>query len=489
MLGRPSGAPAATDGRLRFHSDLVLAAVALVAACVCLAFVVRGPALPDEYIYLAGARWFAETGSLDARVYSHSAILNQSYPHQDMHAPGYVILLGAWMRLLPFGYASAVALNVAACVALAPLAAALGRRLNGAAAWPAGLAAVALPAYLPYVSWVMPEVLIGTLILATLVLAAGTTRASAWGAGACWCAALLVRESAVFVLPAALWLVWRTGRMRAFVAMLAVGVLAVYLPLSRERGEGGTNVWRETTENSAIQFSALRSLAAGDVSGAWAGLVRRARENVEMVRRSFSPVETASLGLVAALPVLALARRRGASALGRETLIALALGVAALVFVMVAVLTVPPWSGIRYAMALGPPFVAALGPRVLALVIAVSLGLNAGTVAAFDRYKESRQRRQQGLTEYVDRYVPDGQKRVVISNGYHYVWRHYPVEVIGSAPEDLESLRLFGKRIWFDYLALPPDSELRKPLEKRERYERLNADDPEPLLLIYRRLR
>ena len=50
-------------------------------------------------------------------------------------------------------------------------------------------------------------------------------------------------------------------------------------------------------------------------------------------------------------------------------------------------------------------------------------------------------------------------------------------------------LRALERAVWFDYLVLPGDSPLGDEWDARTRYRRVNADDPEPPLRIYRRLR
>jgi hypothetical protein len=486
--------PAASAGsfkdRALAHPNATLAIVALALAALYAAFVRHGPALTDEYVYLASARYFADAGSLDSRFYNDTAILSQGYPHWDMHAPGYTILLGAWSRVFPFGYAAAVALNLAAYVATVLLVPALARRLGLGHDLAPGIVTAFLPALLPYVFWVLPEVVLVPLILATLVLAAGQTRASAGGAGVAWIAAMLIRESALFALPAALVLVRRRGRFVPFAATVAVLLVTVFLPLARNRGEGGTNFWRETSQNSAVQFSAVRAAAYGELAAAWARTTDRASANWVMLRDQFSATENAMLLLLVALPMIAAWRWRTLDGRAREYLVAISLGTAAIVFCMIGVFYVPPWSGIRYLMAFGPPFLALMAGRRLALaaLLLAFLGVNVSALDIFNDYKRSRQRRQEGMTEYVDRYVPPGQTRIVFIGGYHYGWKHYPVEVIANAPQEEEPLRYLAQAIWFDYVIVPAEADVRR-MDKRERWKRLNPEDPEPPLLIYKRLR
>src|ERR1700682_2264579 len=100
-------------------ADLVLAAAAVVLLAGYGLTVRQGPALADEFIYLASARHFAETGSLDARYYDGDAIVRRGHPHQDVHTPGYVLVLGVVMRLLGGRWGAALALNAIAYVASA----------------------------------------------------------------------------------------------------------------------------------------------------------------------------------------------------------------------------------------------------------------------------------------------------------------------------------------------------------------------------------
>jgi hypothetical protein len=108
---------------------LVLAAAATLLTAYGLS-VRQGPALADEFIYLAGARHFARTASLSARYYDADAIVRIGHPHHDVHTPGYVVILGAFALLAGTGNAAAVALNVIAYVAAALLAYALARSLE-----------------------------------------------------------------------------------------------------------------------------------------------------------------------------------------------------------------------------------------------------------------------------------------------------------------------------------------------------------------------
>ena len=247
----------------------------------------HGPALADEFIYLAGAKHFARSLSLDARFYDAEAILRIGHPHQDVHSPGYVILLGGLMAAVRGGYWTAVALNVAAYLASAflvrGLAAALGR--SPSAAWAAGALYLVLPAFLPYVFWAMAEVVLGALFLAALWVAAvgGQSRRGVVLAGLLFGLAFLVRESALFGLPPLIALLLGRGRVKVFLATVLAVLVLVYAPLSRQRAPGGANFWAPTS-GKVFGFETVQAARGGRL-GAAAGLVaeRASRNLAELV--------------------------------------------------------------------------------------------------------------------------------------------------------------------------------------------------------------
>jgi hypothetical protein len=209
----------------------------------------HGLGIPDEFVYLAGAKRFAHQGSLDACFYTTDAILTRGYPHQDDHAPGYVLLLGTAFLLLPSTYWGAVMLNAAALAAAAWLVGVLSRQFGAEQPWVASALLLVLPAVLAYVYWIMAEVVLIALFLAALVVAARYGE-RAWGAataGLVLGAAFLVRESALFALPATLALLpRRRAALSCLAGFLAFGLL-VYAPLSIRRAPGGANFWVPTS--------------------------------------------------------------------------------------------------------------------------------------------------------------------------------------------------------------------------------------------------
>jgi hypothetical protein len=482
--------PALRDGVM-----VLLAAAALLS--VYGASVRQGPALADEFIYLSGARHFANTGRLDARYYDAQAIIARGHPHQDVHAPGYVILLGAFDRVAGPTNAAAIALNAILYAAASLLVYALARGLGveHAQARTAALVALLLPGVLPYVFWAMAETVLTALVLAALALAASgedrPRRAAA--AGLVLGLAFLVRESALFALPAALALLRGRARRAALVAFAAF-VLLVYAPLSRERAPGGANFWAPSG-GTAFGFEAVQAAGQGRVGAALAFVARRVAANTaELLAPGTSWTERGILATYVAVALLALAGWPSLPPRSRRYLAGLLMGFAAIVALLFAVYVVVQWSGYRYTMFLMPAFLPLVVPEgrrgwmVPSGLAAIGLVLAVGTRAVFNEYKASRQRRQAGIADYVERYVPSPPARIVLTNGWLYGWRHDPTEVISSLG-DGAALRRLERLVPFEYLVVPAGASLDQDTESRLRYQRVNPDDAEAPLAIFRRLR
>ena len=477
------------------------AVIVLAAAAVLLAMwgwsLRQGPALADEFIYLAGARHFADTGRLDARYYDADAILARGHPHHDVHAPGYVLILGAFDLVAGRTNAAAVTLNAIAYAAAALLAYALARALDlePRRARIAALLALLLPGALPYVFWAMAETVLGALVLAALALAARGEDRPGWAAaaGLALGLAFLVRESALLALPAMLALQRGRARRITLGAFLAV-VLLVYAPLSRDRAPGGANFW-VPSGGRAFGFEAVQAAGGGRV-GAFVGLVGRriARNAAELTGPKTTWTERGILAIYLALPLLALARWRAHPPRVRRYLAGLLVGFAALVALLFGVYVVAEWSGYRYAMFLMAgflPLVVPAGRRAWAVagVLALTGGvLLFGVRPVFEGYKASRQKRQVGLSDYVERYVPEPPERIVLPSGWLYGWRHAETEIVSSL-SDADALRKLERALPFAYVVVPAGSALHQDTEARVRYQHVNADDAEAPVVIFRRLR
>jgi hypothetical protein len=504
----------------RRDATLLLALAAVLAAGYAAA-TRHGPALADEYIYLAGARHFAETGRLDARYYDASAILKVGHPHQDAHSPGYAIVLGAAIApaRVVLGnaattvrglYWTAVALNALAWLGMAWLARALalGLGLTPPAALVSGALLLLLPALLPYVFWSMPEVLVPAALLASLTLAVrrGDRLGGVVGAALLSGLAFLLRETSLFGLPAVIAALWgwpRRGRnLAVFAATLIAFLVLVHAPLSARR-PAGIRFWELPWGHpAAVKADSppsggemVHALRRGDVVSVLDMARRRATWNVrDLASLNVSRTERGILALQGLLPLLALIHFRSLSPLARRVLLGSSLGFAALTVVLFCAYTVGLWGGFRYLMPLMPaflPFVAAgvsqgvRGAAPAALVALASVALDASTLGTLTAYKISRQKRQAGIDEYVARFVPAPGERIALPNGWLYGLERYPVEVISSVPTTGGQLHRLERAIWFDYLVLPGDSSLARKLDSRV-YQRMNPGE-DPPLYVFRR--
>lgn len=460
----------------------------------------HGPALADEHIYLAGARHFAQTGGLGARYYDADAILKQGHPHQDAHSPGFVLILGALMAVVHGAYWTAVGLNAVCYVTSALLVRSLARSLglDGPRAWTAAALYLTLPVFLPYVFWVMSEIVLATLLLASLAVAAkhGTNLAGSVAAGLFFGAALLVRETAVFGLPAVLGLLWKRGRPAPFLGSLAAFVLLLYLPLNAHRA-GGAAIWR-------LPWGAESGLEVATAAGR-ADLVRAASLGLEHVRWNLDALaqapgaERGVLGCYTLIVLVGLLGWRRQTETARPLLAGLTLGWLALTGVLLSLYSITSWDGFRFLMTLMPaalpPLVSALAGAddrmrrlwVLGGIALLGLAVDGATLRLVNVYKTSRQARQQQLADYLDRQLPGPLVRVAVVNGWLFGLRRYPVEVISSLPERASEIRALERAVWFDYLVLPPDSSLAAKLEGRLHYRLLNDGDAGAPVRIYRR--
>jgi hypothetical protein len=208
--------------------------------------------------------------------------------------------------------------------------------------------------------------------------------------------------------------------------------------------------------------------------------------------------EQSLLALYAAVPVLALVRRREQD--DRRLLLSLGAVFVLTLCAVVLLLVITRWSGFRYLMFAVPPLLPWLArpsvpgdTRARAAVgvgMAVAcLGLLAAVREVHETYKASRQRRWEAIAAYVDRYVgPVPITRIALPDGWAFGLARYPTEVISSLPASPGQLRHLERAIWFDYLVVPAGSAYAEETDARERYRLLNVEDPDPPLKVYRRL-
>jgi 4-amino-4-deoxy-L-arabinose transferase-like glycosyltransferase len=467
--------------------------------------------LTDEYVYLAGARYLKETGSLNSRYYDPQALLRQGYPHKDHHAPGYMILLAGAMALAGSTQAAAIGLNVIAYFGAAFLIRGLARRLglSETASLVSALAFLVLPAYLAYVFWTLSEVLVGTLLLATLygAIRFGDRVGGAAATALVFGAGFVVRESILFGLPAVLLLLRGRRQLATFAGVAVLWMALVYAPLVRGRAEGGANFWSPAPmPGSVLNNEALRAAREGRIGGAAVAALGRAGENLVDLLKPGAITERTILAVYAFLPLLAAVRWRALSSLQRRYAAGLLVGWLGLVTALFTAYAVMGWAGFRYTMFLMPAFLPLVmvpldqdrspGRWVIpSSLMLMGLALVLGTFQILTPFKGMRRgatgpRQQAKITSYVDQYVGTEPLRcIILPHGFQFGLAHYPVEVVWDAPRNTYELHLLERMMWFDYVILPGDAPLGVELdERRRRYQRMNPGEREPPLRIFKRL-
>lgn len=476
---------------------VVLAAgIALVAAYGWTT--VHVPGLADEFVYLAGARHFAASGSLNARFYDADAILAIGYPHQDVHTPGYVLILGAVFRALGAGYWTAVGLNIFAYLVSAVFVGLLARELGRppSQSWAAALGFLLLPVSLAYVFWVMPELLLGFLFLSGLLLAArcGESARATAAVGLLLGTAALVRESALLATPLFLPLVSGRRARTAFLGALLGFMLLVYAPLGRNRAPGGANFWRPAA-GPAFDHQPVLALQQGRVRAAVSALRRHASANWEMLVAPGTP--GAERGILASyLGVALLAGLSGGAGRARRLLVA-ALSVLLLMSALLfGLYVVAAWSGLRYVLFLMPALLAfaagkGWGRVAFGALLLAQLPLGVATQRIFDEYKLARHLRQLRDAAYVSRYVrAEPRGPVLFRAGWRFGLDRPDVEVISSLPSGgRPRLRALEVAVPLELVVVPPGAALAEELTTRPGYFLLNAEDKAPLYLVFQRRR
>lgn len=449
------------------------------------------PALSDEFVYLAGGLRFADTNSLASTYYFTDTILAIGHPHQDAHSPGYVIALGVVDRILGPGYASAVALNVVSLLISLGLVWSLACCFDR----PRGVrllttASIALPALLPYSSWVMAEWLVVASSL-TAIWVAVRWGMRPFGAVLCGLAlggCILVRESGIFLFPV---LVLLIGASRLRLSLFAGSFLAfhflVWAPLNTTRPPVTTT----TVSGSAGNTEAYRAVREGRILYAANRLATRAERNLLAVSRAGLEQQLV-LFLLLAIPALSWMSWGEIEQRARVTLIGLSAGLVGMVVATVTLTDLVGWNGPRYWTILAPAFFPLLPAPInrtrrvtLFVAVALSLATVFSVLVTFRRFKS--QGSPVDEVAYFDRYAPPGSySRVVWQNGYKLGLARYPVEVIVSIPQSRREYRALERAVWFDYVVL---STWQSVLDAEGRYALVNGSDPDPLLKIFRRLR
>jgi len=116
------------------------------------------------------------------------------------------------------------------------------------------------------------------------------------------------------------------------------------------------------------------------------------------------------------------------------------------------------------------------------------LALDRQEIRFFNRYKSSDLEDQERRADYLGKYVDAQHPRRVLARNFLYGFTRYPVEVIWSPPADPGELAKLESAIDYDFVALPRQSPLRLAFIQNPRYFRVNKQDRDAELLIWRRL-
>lgn len=458
-------------------------------------------AWPDEFIYLVGARNLVERGTLDTNFYLAQSIILRGHPHRDVHMPGYVLALAPFVAALGDTLTAATALNALAFLASILLLHALARPLLGGdrpAAVAAGLFAL-LPPFPAYLSVAYPETVVTLVFLAGvawLLLGRGSAHAAA--AGALFALGALFRESLLLAFPLYLARVERRQLLRAFLPAFIATLALVVVPFARGRAVHPNALYPGILDTSLRSGSPLAALSGSLLANVGQNLLLAAR-----ARPAESP-EDAVLAFFALLAVAAAVGSRRLPAEGRRFASAMFLSLALLLVAMLALYVVRQrggvWGGVRALMPWSPVLLVLATPVLLrprrttaaaALVLAAAAGflaLDRQEVRFFNHYKasdlEDQERQGEYLGSYIDRYRP----RRIAARAFSYGFTRYPVEVIWSLPRDGRELAELEKAVDYEFIALHWRSALRPALVRNPRYLRINKEDREAELLIWRRL-
>lgn len=460
-------------------------------------------AWPDEFIYLVGARNLVEHGSLDTHYYLTHSLLARGYPHRDVHMPGYLLVLAPAVAALGTTLAAGAALNVALFLAATLLLRTVARRLTGseAAAFVTAALFTVLPPFPGYLMIVYPELLAAALFLAQLAWLlrgpAGTRHA--FVAGALYGLGPLVRETLLLALPVFLARLRPRELLRGFLpgALLSFAVLVA--PFARDRAVHRNGMYPSILEDAGRSPEPLATLGRA--------LAANLGTNLEQLR-TLAPLERAEDATLAFLGLLALGAGLGWRVLSGEnrrllagTLASFALLLAASLLLYVIRERGGVWGGVRAFMFLAPPLsallVAALWrlPRpghraaAIAAIVVACLWLDDAQLRFFARTKGSVHEDERRNASYVESYLDRQPPGRVLGSLFLYGLERWPVEVIWSPPNDRRDLERLERTVGFDFAVVHWKSRRREFFVRNPAYLRVNRDDPNADLLIFRRLR
>jgi hypothetical protein len=308
----------------------------------------------------------------------------------------------------------------------------------------------------------------------------------------------LFRETLLLAYPVYLVRLPRRELLRGFLPGALATLLLVVAPLSQNRAVHPNALYPSLVE------AALRS--ESPVGSLMSVIARNIAANLRLTSQT-RPLENAEDLTLLLLALLALAPlvawrwlEPPARHLAGATLVSLGLLTGAVLTLYAVRQRGGVWGGVRANMCWAPLLLCfALVPllrsrrllargAVVAALSAVFLIVDQRHLAFFLRYKAADHEDQDRQARYIERYVDPFQPRRLAARNFFYGLTHYPIEVIWSLPRDRHELIRLEREVPFDFLVVHQASPLRMALIQNLHYRRINKDDRDAELLIWRRL-
>ena len=500
MTDAPHSSGPAPDHRFKaLGAVLVLVLLVVVVTRVSLRRALPELGWPDEWIYLTLARNIVERGTLNTNFYIASSIETLGYPHRDVHLPGYALALAAIGSWRGYSFDTAVVLNVV-CFGISVLSAFLLARafFSIERSLVAASVVAVLPPYPGYLAVAYPEHVTATALMVLVAAAVWIRgRLATFLLGLSLGVSLLFRETLLFATPLLAHILGVRRATRFFLPGLLLALATILPPLSANRAVHPNALYPSAFTEALRTPEPITRLAAT--------IAKNARINLDLLLTS-NPRERAedavllfllSLALLALLATFRL--EAPLRSFVRATLLSTALLFAAMVLIYVVRERGGVWGGVRALMPMAPVLVIGLcGVKVarlpasvlLAALVSSSLFLDSWQIAFFNRYKatnlEDQDRAATFIEERTRRFAP---RRVVGGRYFQYGFRNFPVEVVWSEADDMDSLNRLYPKAPFDFVVIHRRSPMRFDLRKDVRYEWLNADEGQAAeYQIYRRV-
>jgi hypothetical protein len=355
-----------------------------------------------------------------------------------------------------------------------------------------------LPPYPGYLAVAYPEhVTAAALMVLLAVMVRVEGRVAVFLLGFALGLALLFRETLLFALPLFENRLGLSKSTRFFLPGLLLSMVTVLPPLSAHRAIHPNALYPSVITQALQSPSPVSHLAGTLWSNAWINL------DLLFTSNPIARAEDAILIFILALALFGLAAsfrlESGPRSFLRAALVSTALLFAAMVVIYVVRERGGVWGGVRALMPMAPLFVIPLcGLRMgrapagalLVSLVSLSLFLDSWQIAFFNRYKGSNLEDQNRAARFIEdrtkRYAP---RRVVGGRYFEYGFRNYPVEVVWTGGDNMESLNRLYPLAPFDFVVIHRRSTMRFDLRNDPRYEWLNAEEGQAAeYQIYRRV-